>query len=153
MCCIDNNLVVKWKKLHKDAVIPQYQTTGSAGFDFHAVIENDLFYIPAKSQAIVDTGLSVAIPEGYEMQIRPRSGLSFKYSITVTNSPGTIDSDYRGPIKVILYNLGESPFIIKNGDRIAQGVLSFVPKFIFKEVEELDDTERGQGGFGSTGPK
>jgi len=159
---------LKFKKLHEEAVIPKYQTKGSAGFDFHAVItpdedgvnpvrldDNDEMEIveivgPGK-QRIIDTGLSVAVPEGYELQVRPRSGLSFKHKITVTNSPGTIDSDYRGEIKIIIFNLGEEDFVINKGDRIAQGVVNKIEQFDIQEVDDLDETERGGGGFGSTG--
>jgi len=102
-------------------------------------------------QRIIDTGLSVAVPEGYELQVRPRSGLSFKHKITVTNSPGTIDSDYRGEIKIIIFNLGEEDFVINKGDRIAQGVVNKIEQFDIQEVDDLDETERGGGGFGSTG--
>jgi len=156
---------LRFKKLHDSATIPEYQTSGSAGFDLHAVIdpvieksynihseENwpTIEIYPGK-QFVVKTQLSCAIPEGYEMQIRPRSGMAFKHKITVTNSPGTIDSDYRGEIMIMLYNLGDAPFEIKNGDRIAQGVISKVPQPEIVEVEELDETDRGVGGFGSTG--
>ena len=102
-------------------------------------------------QRIIDTGLSVAVPEGYELQVRPRSGLSFKHKITVTNSPGTINSDYRGEIKIIIFNLGEEDFVINKGDRIAQGVVNKIEQFDIQEVDDLDETERGGGGFGSTG--
>ena len=156
---------LKFKKLHKDAVIPKYQTKGSAGFDFHALLVKDYgensnstdsademyTWIEPNSQKIIDTGLSVAVPPGYELQVRPRSGLSFKSQITVTNAPGTIDSDYRGQIKIILFNLGDKPFYIDNGDRIAQGVVNKIEQFKIQEVEDLDETERGTGGFGSTG--
>ena len=144
---------VEIKKLHPNALIPQYQKEGDAGFDFHALIDNTLGYIVVepKSQYTVPTGVSCSIPRGYEIQVRPRSGLAFKYQITVTNSPGTIDSGFLGQIMVIIYNLSNQPFTIKNGDRIAQGVLARVFKAKFIEVEELEKTERGENGFGSTG--
>jgi dUTP pyrophosphatase len=156
----EKNVILKIKKINDKAIIPAYQTSGSAGFDLHAIIVNeknsmgekiDYIVIPPKNQQIIDTGLSCAVPLGYEMQIRPRSGLAFKNKITVTNSPGTIDSDYRGEIKVILYNLGEQSFIVKDGDRIAQAVISPIIVVEIEEVEVLDETERGDGGFGSTG--
>ena len=158
------------KKLHDDATIPEYQTPGSAGFDIHALITfgrdkdsncfNDTIghgydrqpiasILPGDS-FLVKTGLSVAVPDGFEMQIRPRSGLALKKSITVANSPGTLDSDYRNEIGVILINHGTEPFLIQNGDRIAQGVINKVERVEFNEVDELDTTER-KGGFGSTG--
>ena len=141
------------KKVHPNAVIPKYQSQGAAGFDFHACLddETDVYVIGPKEQQIVKTGLSVAVPDGFELQIRPRSGLAAKHMITVTNSPGTIDSDYRGEIMVILYNLGDDAFIVANGDRIAQGVLSPILVVDFEETKSLDDTERGEGGFGHTG--
>jgi dUTP pyrophosphatase len=156
-------LILKWKKLHPEAQIPKYQNTGDAGFDFHALIQKDhmgsfnhiendepMIIIPAKSQFTVMTGLSCQFPSGWQMEIRPRSGLAFKKQITITNSPGTIDSLYKGHLMVILYNLGDREFIIKNGDRIAQGVMMPAPQFEMIEVEELDQNDRG-GGFGSTG--
>jgi len=149
---------VKVKKLDPRAIIPKYQRDGDAGFDFCALLEEGLEYIKISPfcQKIVNTGISCTIPVGYEIQVRPRSGLAFKYEVTITNSPGTIDSGYIIPneIKIIVKNLSiNKAFIIKNGDRIAQGVLSAVPMAIFEEVEEDDDGEdrnRG-GGFGSTG--
>ena len=151
-----SNVPVKVKKLDPRATIPKYQNKGDAGFDFHALIDNDLGYtvVKPKSQQIVRTGISCTIPMGYEIQIRPRSGLAYKYEITVTNSPGTIDSGYTIPneIKIIIYNLSNNRFSIKNGDRIAQGVLSIVPTAIFEEIEEVEDDSRNRGGgFGSTG--
>ena len=150
--------VIKFKKLDKKAIIPKYQTAGSAGFDFHAVIEDELIWNGEKGciallpheQLVIKTGLSVEIPEGWQMEIRPRSGLAFKHSITITNSPGTIDQDFRGAIQIILFNLGKENFIIKNGDRIAQGVIMPAIQFSIKEAEELTETKRGTGGFGST---
>lgn len=134
--------------LGEGAKEPFYATTGSAGFDISSTEE--LTLLPGE-KAIVGTGLFFEIPEGYELQIRPRSGNAAKHSVTVLNSPGTIDSDYRGEVKVILFNAGKKPFPIKAGDRIAQGVVSRVFQLKFEFVKELSETERGEGGFGSTG--
>ena len=132
--------------------LPAYETTGSAGMDIRAAIpEGDLFILGPASHALIPTGLSVAIPHGYEIQMRPRSGLAAKHGITCLNSPGTIDSDYRGELKVILINHGHKPFTITRGERIGQMVLAPVTQLIWDEVDTLDDTDRGEGGFGSTG--
>ena len=138
------------KKLHKAVNIPEYKTKGSSGLDLEAFLENDLI-VKSNETVLVPTGLSIAIDENLEIQIRPRSGLAAKNNITVLNTPGTIDSDYRGEIKVILINLGKNDFVIKNGDRIAQMVISPVIKTEFEIVDELPNTLRGLGGFGSTG--
>mgnify|MGYP001470926726 FL=1 len=138
------------KKLSHNAQIPIYKTEGSSGMDLMALIENKITIAPYKS-ALIPTGLSVAIPDDTEIQIRPRSGLAAKSNITVLNTPGTIDSDYRGELKVILFNNGEKDFIVNNGDRIAQMVLMPILKVEFEEVNELPETIRGSGGFGSTG--
>ena len=138
------------KKLHKAVNIPEYKTSGSSGLDLEAFLEKDLI-VKSNETVLVPTGLSIAIDENLEIQIRPRSGLAAKNNITVLNTPGTIDSDYRGEIKVILINLGKNDFVIKNGDRIAQMVISPVIKTEFEIVDELPSTLRGQGGFGSTG--
>lgn len=134
----------------KGAVIPEYKTKGAAGADLCALLDAPLT-IPAGKFAMVPTGLFFEIPEGYEVQVRPRSGLAAKNGITVLNTPGTIDSDYRGEIKVILINLGSSDFTINSGDRIAQMVIAPVIQASFSIVENLSQTERGSGGFGSTG--
>lgn len=139
--------VVKVKKLTSDAVVPELATLSSAGFDLSSVEEVS---IGTGDRVVVDTGIALEIPRGFEGQVRPRSGMAFKFGITVLNSPGTIDSDYRGPIKVILYNTGP-PYDVKVGDRIAQLVIQRVPKVKFEPAEELSDTERGDGGLGSTG--
>lgn len=128
--------------------LPAYATTGAAGMD--VVSAEDVVIAPGERHAVA-TGLAVAIPEGYEIQVRPRSGLALKHGITVPNTPGTIDSDYRGELKVILINLGAEPFTIARGDRVAQLVLAPVVQATWDEVTELDTTERGAGGFGSTG--
>lgn len=132
------------------ALLPSYQTTGAAGADLCACLTESLVLAPGQ-WALVPTGLSFAIPSGYEIQVRPRSGLAAKHGLTVLNSPGTIDSDYRGEVKVILINLGSQDFTISHGDRIAQMVVAPVVQAQFQVVESLSATERGQGGFGSTG--
>ena len=134
----------------KGAVISEYKTSGAAGADLCALLDSPLT-IPAGLSALVPTGLFFEIPEGYEVQVRPRSGLAAKNGVTVLNSPGTIDSDYRGEIKVILINLGNADFTINSGDRIAQMIVAPVIQASFTITESLSDTERGSGGFGSTG--
>ncbi len=138
------------KKLSKKVKIPKYETNGSAGLDLAAFVESDILINPGETY-IVPTGIALSIPKGFEMQIRPRSGLASKKKITVLNTPGTIDSDYRGEIKVILINLGKEIFKVENGLRIAQMVLCPVISAKLEEVDILDDTERGKRGFGSTG--
>lgn len=132
--------------------LPEYATIGSAGMDIKANISEPVVLKPL-GRELIPTGLYIAIPEGYEVQIRPRSGLACKYGITVANTPGTIDSDYRGEVKVCLINLSDTPFIVNPGDRIAQAVLNRVEKIEWNEVVKLDETERGEGGFNSTGVK
>ena len=134
----------------KGAKLPLYKTSGAAGADICALLEKPLVIESGKS-AMVPTGLFFEIPEGYEVQIRPRSGLAAKNGVTVLNTPGTIDSDYRGEINVILINLGDKPFTVNNGDRIAQMLVAPVIQAEFSVVTSLDETERGAGGFGSTG--
>ena len=138
------------KKLNPKAELPKYKTEGSSGMDLMALIENPITIKPQNS-ALIPTGLSIAIPEDTEVQIRPRSGLAGKSSISVLNTPGTIDSDYRGEIKIILFNHGKEEFTVNNNDRIAQMILMPVLKAEFEEVEELPKTIRGSEGFGSTG--
>ena len=140
------------KKTNKEVITPKYKTDGSSGVDLSAFLEKKVVIKPNSSK-LISTGLQVAIPEELEIQIRPRSGLAAKESIGVLNSPGTIDSDYRGELKIILFNHGNKDFIINNGDRIAQMVLVPILKMEFEEVDSLPDTVRGQGGFGSTGKK
>ena len=169
--------IIKFKKLDEKAIIPKYQTPDSAGFDFHAVVgKNDhgdygkiyvdcfgadgyiinegFILLKPGEQKIIKTGLAVEIPESWQMEIRPRSGLAAKNGITITNSPGTIDSSYLDQIMIILFNMGKKNFIIKNGDRIAQGVMMPAPQFNIIEVAEFSQealkNDRG-GGFGSTG--
>ena len=138
------------KKLNPKAELPKYKTEGSSGMDLMALIENSIT-IKSQNSALIPTGLSIAIPEDVEVQIRPRSGLAAKSNISVLNTPGTIDSDYRGEIKIILFNHGKEEFTVNNNDRIAQMILMPVLKAEFEEVEELPKTVRGSGGFGSTG--
>ena len=138
------------KKLSPSVQLPSYKTKGASGMDLMAFIEKPINLKPGMS-CLVPTGLSVAFSEEYEIQIRPRSGLAAKNNISVLNTPGTIDSDYRGELKIIIYNHGNEDFVIKNGDRIAQIVLVPVVKMEFEETDNLPDTLRGEGGFGSTG--
>ena len=138
------------KKLDPAVKIPNYKTTGASGMDLMAFVKQPI-KLASKSSCLVPTGLSVAFSKKYEIQIRPRSGLAAKNNISVLNTPGTIDSDYRGEIKIILFNHGNSDFIINNKDRIAQMILMPVHKMALEEVENLPNTLRGKGGFGSTG--
>ena len=132
----------------RDFPLPAYATAGAAGVDLRA---SESCVIPPGGRALVPTGLRLSIPQGYEAQIRPRSGLALKHGITLPNSPGTIDADYRGEVGVILMNLGDEPFAVEPGDRIAQMVFAPVTQVAWEEAEALDETERGAGGFGSTG--
>ena len=145
-----NQVPVELKRLpHGEGLdLPRYATEGAAGMD--VVSAEEITLAPGARHAVA-TGLSVAIPQGYEIQVRPRSGLALKHGITVPNTPGTIDSDYRGELKIIMINHGAEPFPIARGDRVAQLVLAPVTQAAWVEVEELDATERGEGGFGSTG--
>ena len=138
------------KKLYSEVNIPKYKTPGSSGLDIKAFINKDLIIKPLKT-ALVPTGISVAVEENMEIQIRPRSGLAVNNKITVLNTPGTIDSDYRGEIKVILINFDDTDFVIKNGDRIAQMIVCPIVKIDFELTDELPNTLRGMEGFGSTG--
>jgi dUTP pyrophosphatase len=133
-----------------DLPLPAYMTAGAAGADVCAALAEPLTLAPGE-RALIPTGIALEVPEGYEVQIRPRSGLALKTGVTMLNSPGTIDSDYRGPVGVIVVNLGSEPHTIQRGDRIAQMVLAPVARAIFADVAELSATERGSGGFGSTG--
>lgn len=130
--------------------LPAYETTGSAGMDLRAAIDEPVVIGPLQ-RAIIPTGLRIALPEGYECQIRPRSGLAAKHGVTVLNSPGTIDADYRGEIKVILVNLSDVPFTVNPGERVCQMVVARYSRVEWVQVETLDVTERGSGGFGHTG--
>tara|TARA_B100001093_G_scaffold375376_1_gene360424 strand:- start:2201 stop:2641 length:441 start_codon:yes stop_codon:yes gene_type:complete len=140
------------KKLFKKVILPKYETDGSSGMDLAACI-NETIIIQPNNKAIIPTGISLSIPKGFEIQIRPRSGLAAKNTLTVLNTPGTIDSDYRGEIKVIIINLGITEFKVEDKLRIAQMVLCPVIKAEFEEVDDLNMTTRGEGGFGSTGTK
>ena len=138
------------KRLSSKVQLPSYKTSGASGMDLMAHIKSSITIKP-KTSFLIPTGLSIAFSEDYEVQIRPRSGLAAKNNISVLNTPGTIDSDYRGEIKIIIYNHGDTDFKINNGDRIAQMVLSPVIKMQLKEANDLPETIRGEGGFGSTG--
>ena len=138
------------KKLSSDVKLPSYKTSGASGMDLMAYIKSPITIKP-KTSELISTGLSVAFSEEYEIQIRPRSGLAAKNNISVLNTPGTIDSDYRGELKVIIYNHGSQDFIVKNNDRIAQMILTPVIKMELQETNELPESVRGEGGFGSTG--
>ena len=138
------------KKLDPKVQLPSYKTEGSSGMDLMAFLENPIKIAPNTS-AIISTGLSVAIPNDFEIQIRPRSGLAAKSNISVLNTPGTVDSDYRGELKIILFNHSSKEFVVKNKDRVAQIVLMPVLKVDFEEVNDLPNSLRGSGGFGSTG--
>ena len=140
------------KRLSKSISLPKYETNGSSGMDLAANIEQDIEIKPGKT-AVIPTGLAISIPKDFEVQIRPRSGLAAKNQVSVLNTPGTIDADYRGELKVILINLSEKSFKIEKGLRIAQMVVCPVIKAVWKEVDVLEETERGLGGFGSTGTK
>ena len=138
------------KKFDKNIKLPAYKTSGSSGMDLMAYIKNKIIINPGKT-AMIPTGIAVAIPKNYEIQIRPRSGLAAKKGISVLNTPGTVDADYRGEIKIILINLSKKLFVVKSGDRIAQMILCPIVKGKLKEVKKLPRTIRGKGGFGSTG--
>ncbi len=140
------------KRLSDNVLLPKYETEGSSGMDLAANIDHKIEIKPGKI-ALIPTGLAVSIPQNFEIQIRPRSGLAAKNQISVLNTPGTIDADYRGELKVILINLGTKNFIIDNGDRIAQMIVCPIVKAKIKEVKILENTRRGSGGFGSTGSK
>ena len=140
------------KKFDKKIKLPVYKTSGSSGMDLMAYVKNKINIKPGKT-AMIPTGIALAIPKNYEIQIRPRSGLAAKKSITVLNTPGTIDSDYRGEIKIILINLGKKPFVVRSGDRIAQMILCPIAKGKLKDIKILPKTLRDKGGFGSTGKK
>jgi len=130
--------------------VPEPATAGSAGVDLRAAVSDERVIEPG-ARTLVPSGFAIALPEGFEAQVRPRSGLALRHGITIPNSPGTIDSDYRGEIKVILLNAGAEPFVVKRGDRIAQLVVAPVQRSAFVEVDDLDETDRGAGGFGHTG--
>ena len=141
---------IRIRKLRPDAVVPRYMSAQAAGLDLAAAMDWPVTLFPL-ARAAVGTGIAISLPSGYEAQIRPRSGLALRYGITLLNTPGTIDADYRGEIRVMLVNLGSEPVAIRSGDRIAQMVVAPVSRVDFALVETLDETERGSGGFGHTG--
>jgi len=147
-----DTIIVKVKRLgtNTDLPLPSYQSDGSSGLDLHAAVNKDLTLEPGDIK-LIPTGLSISLPEGYEAQIRPRSGLALKYGLGFVNAPGTIDADYRGEIGIIATNWGKKPLTIKRGERIAQMVIHTVSRAVVKEVNELDTTQRGEGGFGHSG--
>jgi dUTP pyrophosphatase len=147
-----DTIIIKVKRLdnNTDLPLPSYQSDGSSGLDLCAAVNKDLTLQPGDIE-LIPTGLSISLPEGYEAQIRPRSGLALKYGLGFVNAPGTIDADYRGEIGVIAINWGKKPLTIKRGERIAQMVIHTVSRAIVEEVNELDTTQRGKGGFGHSG--
>jgi len=149
---LNNKIVLKIKKTDDalDLPLPKYMSSGAAGMDLYAKVKEDVIIKPGEIK-LIETGIMIQLPEGYEAQIRPRSGLALKNGITMLNSPGTIDSDYRGEIKLIIINLGKSDFIVKRGLRIAQMIINKVELPEILEVSKLDDTKRGENGFGHTG--
>ena len=142
------NPAILFKKLDPSAVIPQYHSAQAAGFDLHSLCD---YTIGRGERVLVKTGLAVSFAEGYELQVRPRSSLALKHGVTVLNSPGTVDSDYRGELMIILINLGDQPFVIKRGERVAQAVFAKVERAVLTEADQLDETARASGGFGSSG--
>lgn len=146
-----NKVDVAVTRLHsEDLPLPKYMSDKAAGMDLYAAVD-ELVTVPVGDIMAISTGIAIALPDGFEAQIRPRSGLALKKGITMTNSPGTIDADYRGEIKVILHNLGKEPFLIERGDRIAQMVIAPVVQAEWNVVDDLEETVRGSGGFGHTG--
>ncbi|HWE30790.1 MAG TPA: dUTP diphosphatase [Polyangia bacterium] len=142
--------VVRIQRLREDAILPRYMSDGAAGMDLAASVDSVVTIAPGERQ-LVGSGVAIALPRGYEAQVRPRSGLALKHGITVLNSPGTIDEDYRGEIKVLLINHGHEPFVVKAGERIAQLVIAPVSRVRLDETATLDETVRGAGGYGHTG--
>lgn len=147
---IADGVVRVFSVLRDGALLPEYQTSGSAGADLHAYLAEPITLKPME-RTLVPTGLFVELPEGYELQVRPRSGLALKYGVTVLNTPGTVDSDYRGELCVLLVNLGSEPFTVQNGDRIAQAVVAQTVQVRFVQTDALSKTGRGSNGYGSTG--
>lgn len=146
------NILFKKLSHAEDLPLPSYESEFAAGMDIRAALNESVELKPG-SRTLIPTGLKMALPKGYEAQIRPRSGLAYRDGITMLNTPGTIDADYRGEVKVLAVNLGDEPFVINHGDRVAQMVIAPVTQAEVKEVEDLSETERGDGGFGSTGVK
>ncbi|HBX66170.1 MAG: dUTP diphosphatase [Balneola sp.] len=145
-----NKVLIKKLEHGKDLSLPNYETVNAAGMDIRAAVTESITLKPG-DRTLIPTGFQMALPEGYEAQIRPRSGLAIRNGITMLNSPGTIDADYRGEVKVIAINHGQEDFVVNHGDRIAQMVIAPVTQLPLLEVDELDETDRGEGGFGSTG--
>ncbi len=145
-----NKPCIQIKKLREDAILPRYMTELAAGMDICALVDEEMLLKPGE-RCLVPTGLAFSIPAGFEIQVRPRSGLAIKHGIALVNSPGTIDADYRGEVRIIMINHGDDEFVIQSGDRIAQLVVAPVCQAVLEEVDELDDTARGAGGFGHTG--
>jgi dUTP pyrophosphatase len=143
-------MIVKFQKLKPPAIVPKYQTAQAAGADLYACLE-EAVTVKAGERVLVPSGIAVELPKGYELQIRPRSGLAVKHGVTVLNSPGTVDSDYRGELMVLLVNHGQEPFKIQHGERIAQVIICRHETVTFEEVTEFSESERGTAGFGSTG--
>ncbi len=146
-----NSVVLKWLRLHPKAELPKYASAGAAAFDLRAAFDGDEMLVEPGRVVAIPTGLAAEIPVGFEMQVRARSGLALKFGLTLVNGVGTIDSDYRGEIQVIVTVLGSESFVVKPGDRIAQALVAPVVQVVHEEAGELSDTERGAGGFGSTG--
>ena len=144
---------IQFKKLDNRAIIPEYKTTGSAGFDLNVLLDTEEYILKKGEIKLFKTGLAMSLPDGYEAQIRSRSGLSLKNGVIVLNSPGTVDSDYRGEIGIILMNCGNEDYKVEHLSRIAQMVIAKYEKAEIEVVEELDNTDRGEGGFGSTGTR
>jgi dUTP pyrophosphatase len=147
---IQEKVLIKQTEEAQDLPLPQYMTSGAAGVDLYAVVKVPIEIPPGKIK-VIPTGIKLALPPGFEAQIRPRSGLALEHGLSVVNTPGTIDEDYRGEIKVIMINFGEEPFVVKRGERIAQMVINKIERVEFVKVLELDETARGAGGFGHTG--
>lgn len=154
MSVSSDHVTLRVKRLdgNEDMALPSYETDGASGLDLRAAVDGELTLHPGEIR-LVPTGLAISLPPGYEAQIRPRSGLALKHGVGMVNTPGTIDSDYRGEIGLVLINWGKSPFVIKRGDRIAQMVVTRVSRAQVLEVDRLETTERGEGGFGHSGVK
>jgi len=148
---LNNDVAISVKRLHGgDLSLPRYMTEASAGMDIYAAVDDDTTLLPGE-RGLIPTGIAVALPTGYEAQIRPRSGLAVKAGVTLLNSPGTIDADYRGEVKILIINHGTQPFVVRRGDRIAQMVIHRVCRALWEMADDLETTERGAGGFGHTG--
>jgi dUTP pyrophosphatase len=142
--------ILRVQRLRDGAQLPKYMSDGAAGLDLAALVDGEVVIRPGE-RALIGTGLAIALPRGHEAQVRPRSGLAWKHGVTVLNSPGTVDEDYRGEVKVLLVNHGQEPFVVRTGERVAQLVIAKVERVAITEQAELDDTVRGAGGYGHTG--